>query len=430
MTTAPSAPRGVSSPSSTLSPNERARLLAYLPYYEQQLETLAAFWLRCSLDREHGGYLVPTTPDGRTIGTDKNMWCQARMTWMFSALYNQHERREEWLDAAKLGRDFMVRHGYAGDGRWRYLLSREGHVFSDSRSLTTDNNAAMALAEFATASGSDQDLGIVRATADQFFRRLGPPAVNEWYHHDLPSNYLYNATAMVTLGGLPPLRPFLPANLLDAVAEACMHRILYVCAKDEHRALFEAVSLDGEVVNNDFAQRINPGHAIEGAWFCIHEAKRNNDTRKIARAAEVTRWSFELGWDRELGGILQFTKPGGGHPVGPESPVAWGERWNDRVWWVHSESLYGLMAAAASTGDAWFIDQFDLLHGYVDKHFVDHEYGEWYAYLDPFGNVMSPLKGNWIKCFFHIPRAVLMIVRLLRELRDQQQPQSTPTRLG
>lgn len=398
----------------------RGRLLAYLPWYERQLDALAAFWLRSSLDLEHGGYLVPTSREGRTIGTDKNMWCQARMTWMFAALYNQHDPRPEWLDAARLGRDFMVKHGYSGDGRWAYLLSREGTVFDNSLSLVTDNNTAMALAEFATASGSDADVDLILATTEQYLERVGPPAVDEFYHHSLPADHLYNTTDMVTLGGLPALRPFFAKNRLDTIARAAIHRILYVYAKDDHRTLFEAVSLNGEVLDTERGQRVNPGHALEACWFCLDEARRLGDERSVQRAAEVCRWSFELGWDAELGGLLAFTKPGGGPPRGPEAPVPWGERWNDRVWWVHSEALYALADSAAATGDPWYVDAFDMLHQYVDAHFVDHDHGEWYSYLDPFGNVMASQKGSWIKCFFHVPRNVLMIVRLLRRLRDEE----------
>ncbi len=396
----------------------RDRLLAHLPYYERQLETLCAFWLRCAMDREHGGYLVQISRDGRTLGTDKYVWCQARMTWMFSALFNHYQRRVEWLDAASLGRDFLVKHAHMGDGRWAYLLSRDGRVFNDSRSLVTDNNTAMALAEFATASGRDDDRPLIQTTAEQYFQRVAPPAVNEWFHHNLPTGYLHNAADMVTLGGLSALRPYFPSDRLDATARAAMQRILFVHAKDEHRALFETVSLDGNVVDTDWGRRVNPGHALEASWFCLDEALRLGELAVVRRAAEVCRWSFELGWDREHGGIVAFTKPGGGRPLGPEAPVPWGERWNDRVWWVHSEALYALAAAAVATNDPWFVDQFDMLHRYVDAHFVDHEYGEWYSYLDAYGNVLSPQKGSWVKCFFHIPRNLLMIVRLLRRLRN------------
>ncbi len=404
----------------TAGESVRSRLLKHLDYYEQQLETLSAFWLRCSLDREHGGFLVPTSTTGKTIGSDKNMWCQSRQTWMFAALYNHFEQRPEWLEAARLGRDFMVEHGYAGEGRWAYLLSRDGRVLDDNRSLVTDNNTAMALAECATATGSDEDVALIRATADQYFERVGPPAVDEWYHHSLPPGYLWNVVDMVTLGGLPALRPFYPGAKLDAIADAAMGRILFTFARDDERTLFECLTLDGEVVQTERGLRVNPGHALEAVWFCLDEALRAGDKAKVQRALEVCRWSFELGWDKDKGGIVAFTNPGGGKPVGPETPTPWGERWNDRIWWVHSEALYALAASAAVSDDPWYVDAFEKLHRYVDAHFVDHENGEWYSYVDENGEVLTPQKGSWIKCFFHIPRNLMMLTLLLRRLREAE----------
>jgi N-acylglucosamine 2-epimerase len=395
------------------------KLLSYRDFYEDQLEQVVAFWLKRTLDRDHGGYLVPISRMGVVSATDKNMWCQARQTWMFSAMYNHIEPRDEWLNAARLGRDFMVKYGYRGEGRWAYLLDREGNLLNDSRSLTTDNNSAMALGEFARASKSDEDVPIIRATIEQYVQRLGPPAVCEWYHHDLSTDYIWNAIHMVTLGGIPAIRPFFDPPFIDSLASDSVERILFTFAKDEYQTLFEALAPNGDVVKTEIGLRVNPGHAIESTWFCMEEGIRRNDRRFIDRASEVCRWSYELGWDKQFGGILAFTTPGGGRPPGPESPNPWGERWDDKVWWVHSEALYGLALSAATSNDPWFVDAFDELHQYVIKHFIDHEYGEWYQYLDRHGEAQSPVKGSWIKCMFHIPRNLMKIVLLLRHLEKR-----------
>lgn len=392
----------------------RDSLRVYLAYYEDQLETLSDFWLRASLDSEYGGYLVPTSRDGRTLGTDKNMWCQTRMTWMFAALYKHYEKRPEWLAAARLGRDFIVKHGYLGDGRWAYLLSRDGEIYNRSLSLVTDHNSAMALAEYAAASGSEDDASVIADTVEQYFQRVTPPVVDQWYHQSLTSAYQHNTVPMVTLGGMKSLRPYLGQERSDALSRQAIQQILYVQASDKHRAVFEAVGLDGAVMSSSYGQRVNPGHSLEAAWFCLEEAKRLGEDDWVRRAAEVCRWSFELGWDATRGGLYAFTCPAGGRPPGPETAVPWGERWDDRIWWVHSEALYALAASAVSSGDAWFVDRFQMLHNYIDQHFVDHEHGEWYSYLDPDGIALLPQKGTWIKCFFHIPRNIMMLINLLR----------------
>jgi len=40
------------------------------------------------------------------------------------------------------------------------------------------------------------------------------------------------------------------------------------------------------------------------------------------------------------------------------------------------------------------------------------EFKEWFAYLDRFGNVTHTLKGGKWKCFFHLPRMLLVCSEL------------------
>lgn len=130
---------------------------------------------------------------------------------------------------------------------------------------------------------------------------------------------------------------------------------------------------------------------------------------------------MRTGRDERLGGIVAFTKPGGGAPLGPEAPVPGGERWNDRIWWVHSEALCALAMAGAVSGDAWYVDAFEKLHRYVNDRFIDHEHSEWFMYLDCHGEVLAPQKGAWVKCFFHLPRNVMKLVCLMRGLKRQME---------
>lgn len=400
----------------------RSRLTEHLSFYEEQCERLAGFWVEHSRDTEHDGFLIPCNRRGQNLGTDKYLWCQARQTWTFAAFYNHIEKREVWRDMAESGRRFLIAHGHLGEGRWGYLCSRDGRMLNRNLSLVTDNNAATALAELATATGDPRDRDLIHLTLDQYLDRQNPPAVDEWYHHSLPPEYLWNGIDMLLLGSVPAIRDHVDAERLERAAEQAMQRILFVYAKDSHQALFEAVDPEGNTVDDDSGQRINPGHGLEALWFCLELAKQRDDQSKIDRAVEVVRWMFERGWDSQRGGMLAFTGPDGGKPRGAEAPVPWGERWDDRIWWVHSESLCALAMAGAVSGDPWFADAFDKLHDYVVEHFIDREYGEWYQYLDRYGQVISPQKGSWVKCFFHIPRNVMKLVLLMRQLRDSPGP--------
>ena len=78
-------------------------------YYRAVLfDDVVPWWMRNSLDREYGGYYSLLGRDGRPWATDKYMWMNGRQVWLLSHLYNVHQQNPDWLEAAKLGAEFMV----------------------------------------------------------------------------------------------------------------------------------------------------------------------------------------------------------------------------------------------------------------------------------------------------------------------------------
>ena len=46
----------------------------------------------------------------------------------------------------------------------------------------------------------------------------------------------------------------------------------------EYKAVMEVVGPNGELIDHFDGRCLKPGHAIEGAWFILQEAKRRNKT--------------------------------------------------------------------------------------------------------------------------------------------------------
>lgn len=397
----------------SFDPTRRQELAAY--YRRHLLEDVMGFWEPRTADEEFGGYLVPHDRHGVRVGTDKNMWCQSRQTWMFAALHNQLGASvpgNRWLELAKLGRDFMVEHGHAGGGRWHYLLDRQGRVLNPAGSLFTDLNCLMALCEYATASGSDADRELIETTFETAKRNLADRSFTEYHHFALDPRYIWHGPSMLIVGLAPVLRPVLGEQRTAEFITPHLDRVLHTFTKDEHQALFEVLDADGNVMDSELGQRLNPGHALESAWFCMEEALYRNDDKAAQRAAQIVDWSYRLGHDAEHGGILGFVDPKGQRPRGPEMIAAWGERWNEKIWWVQAETLYALALTAHTTDDETARDRFLDLHDYCRQFMADPEHGEWYAYLHRHGTPKEADKGNWIKCGFHLPRALMRLVTL------------------
>ena len=96
--------------------------------------------------------------------------------------------------------------------------------------------------------------------------------------------------------------PILTQQIDDSIAELrrdFMH--------PEFKALLETVGPHGEFIDSNMGRTINPGHCIETAWFLLEEAKYRNWDKDITELAlTILDWSWEWGWDKEFGGIINF----------------------------------------------------------------------------------------------------------------------------
>ncbi|HEX8916085.1 MAG TPA: AGE family epimerase/isomerase, partial [Humisphaera sp.] len=177
--------------------------------------------------------------------------------------------------------------------------------------------------------------------------------------------------------------------------------------KPEHRALMEVVAPGGEVIDHFDGRTLNPGHAIEAAWFVMHEGRRRNDGRLKSLGLTILDWMWARGWDDEHGGIFYFRDLRG-------LPVQ--EYWHDmKFWWPHCEAVIATHLAYTLTGDPRYAGWHRLVHDWSFKHFPDPEHGEWYGYLHRDGRVSTTLKGNMWKGPFHLPRMLWCCWRLADE---------------
>ena len=82
-------------------------------YSKQLLEDTVPFWFPRSYDFEHGGFLLMRDRNGELIDDDKAVWIQGRATWLLSTLYNTVEKKQDWLEGARLGYEFLTKHCFA-----------------------------------------------------------------------------------------------------------------------------------------------------------------------------------------------------------------------------------------------------------------------------------------------------------------------------
>ena len=214
---------------------------------------------------------------------------------------------------------------------------------------------------------------------------------------------------MISLATAQELRTCLGDDSFDADIDACIEEIQRDFVKPELECVMETVGPNGEVLDHFDGRLLNPGHAIEGAWFILNEARhRGNDPALTELGCSMLDWMWARGWDEKHGGIFYFRDVHG-------KPVQ--EYWHDmKFWWPHNETILATLLAHLMTGDARYEQMHRQVHDWAYAHFPDAEHGEWFGYLHRDGRVSVPLKGNLWKGPFHLPRMQLLAWQWLKEI--------------
>jgi N-acylglucosamine 2-epimerase len=290
-----------------------------------------------------------------------------------------------------------------------YAVTRDGRPLRKRRYLFTETFGVIALAEFARAAGDEQALQQARDLYRLILRYYKTPGLLEPKVIPATRQLKSHAMPMILLATTQVLRQAGNDPLYQQVIDESLAEVFDHFVRPEFRVLLENVGPNGEFLDEPDGREVNPGHAIETAWFIMEESRyRNNDPELLARACEILDWSLEIGWDEQYGGILYF-KDCKGYP----SPRY---EHDMKLWWPHNEAIYATLLAYYLTGNKRYIDWHTKLHDWAYAHFPDREHGEWYGYLHRDGSVSSTLKGNMWKGPFHLPRMQLNCWKLLEKM--------------
>jgi N-acylglucosamine 2-epimerase len=372
-------------------------LIALQDFYKNQLlNDTVPFWFPRSFDRECGGFLLMRDAGGELIDDDKAVWIQGRATWLLSTLYNTVDRKQEWLLGAKIGYDFLNDFCFDTDGQMFFYVTRDGKPIRKRRYFFSETFYVIAAAAYAKASDDQQ----AAANARRVFGECIAYASGE---KKLASKFTDTRTSkgigvpMIMINTAQQLRETIGDDRCDEWIAKWIKEIEQFFVKDDIRCVMEQVAPDGSIIDHIDGRTLNPGHAIEGAWFVLHEAKyRNNDPHLTALGCKMLDYMWERGWDEKYGGILYFRDV-------YNKPVQ--EYWQDmKFWWPHNETIIATLMAYLMTGETKYAEWHKKVHDYAYKYFHDKDNGEWFGYLHRDGTLAQTAKGNLFKGPFHLPR--------------------------
>ena len=381
-------------------------------YRDYLLDRVVPFWLEHSLDLEFGGYFTCLQRDGSVFDTDKFVWLQCREVWTFSMLYNNVEQRQEWLDAALMGADFLLRHGRDNQGNWYFSLDRKGLPLMEAHSIFSDCFAAMAFAQLYKATQDRKYSEVAKNTFEIILQRKEAPKGRFSKTYSGTRDIKGFSLPMILCNLVLEIEHLLDESLVESVLREGVHEVMDIFYKPDLGVILENVALNGGIVDSFEGRLVNPGHGLESMWFVMDIARRWGDTELVSRCTEIILQLLEFGWDTKYGGIFYFRDIKGFPPQQLE--------WDQKLWWVHLEALIAVVKGYEMTGDTRLEVWIARLHEYIWNHFVDPEYGEMFGYLKRDGALLVDSKGGKWKGFFHVPRALFQLWKLMEKIVEKQ----------
>ena len=376
-------------------------------YKNDLLNNIMPFWLKNGWDRLHGGVYTCLNRDGSIMDTTKSVWFQGRFAFTCAFAYNNIQKNNEWLMAAKSTLDFIEQHCFDKDGRMYFSVTAEGKPLRKRRYVFSETFAAIAMAEYALATN---DKNYARKASDLFKdikRFLDTPGILD-PKFEPGVDLRGHSIVMILINVASCIRMVYPDAILDEQIKESVYQLRNYFMHPEFSALLETVGPNGEFIDTNLTRTINPGHCIETSWFLMEEAKQKRDAELLKTALTILDWSWDWGWDSTYGGIINFRDCKNLPPQDYSQDM--------KFWWPQCEAIIANLYAYQATGDMKYLERHKQISEWTYEHFPDTEYDEWFGYLHRDGTVAQPAKGNLYKGPFHVPRMMIISYSLCQEI--------------
>ena len=389
--------------------NVKEYIKSWAESYKKDLtENIMPFWMKYGLDRENGGVYTCVDRDGSLMDTTKSVWFQGRFAFICSFAYNNVEKNQEWLDAAKSTLEFIEKHCFDEQGHMYFSVTAEGKPLRKRRYVFSETFAAIAMSEYALATGDQHWAKRAIQVFEDTQRFLATPGfLPAKFEADVKLQGHSIVMILINVGSC--IRKVVDDPKLTQQIDESIEKLRKYFIHPEFKCLLETVGENGEFIDTNMTRTINPGHCIETSWFIMEEAKlRGWDKPMLDMALQVFDWSWDWGWDKQYGGIINFRDCKTLPPQDYSQDM--------KFWWPQCETIIASLYAYLGTGDEKYLYRHERISEWTYAHFPDAEYGEWYGYLHRDGTVAQPAKGNLYKGPFHIPRMMIKGYMLCQEI--------------
>jgi mannose/cellobiose epimerase-like protein (N-acyl-D-glucosamine 2-epimerase family) len=385
-------------------------------YRDALFEDFLPFMDRHVIDHEEGGFCCHTDRRGNNLSRNKNSWYEGRGIWVYSYLFNRFGGDEKHLEVARKAVAFIERSRPSQPGElWpRRLLPNGRPLSTPDDSIYGTMFIAEGFAEYSIAAGKpeywDEAKRLALICQSRYDAADYLPAIGKTYLGEsappFPGARILGHW-MVFLRLATQMLRHREDPEIEGIADRCVQAIIEAHHHPDFDLTNELVNHDLSRPDNDYAQLVYTGHAIETYWMLMDEAVRREDDALYREAFRRFVRHFTVAWDDVYGGVFRNL---------------WHveeNRWSvDKVLWAQEEPLIGSLLSLTVSPRPEGIEIFERLFPYVwEKYPLKNQgFPLWVFSTDR--RVSYTEKATRVENFHH-PRHLMMALEFLTDLQPQ-----------
>ena len=368
-------------------------------FYLKELKNVLTFWCEHGYDEVNRGFNTYLDEKGKVYCEDKSVWAQGRGVYIFSKAYQYIEKNDKWLKIAKDTYSFIQEKAFFDNNKMYFRITKDGLPIQKRRYWFSEAFYVMASIALYEVTFDFKYLLEGRRVYNIIFDKYGKELSEEPKFN--PENYhLQDLSSSMIFLSLAQAMEKVDIDFQDNYKEhinISKANILNKHYNFDLKALLENVDETGKFDDSPKGRLVNPGHSLECAWFLLD--LDNISQEEFNKIKNIALWSYELGWDKEKGGLKYFVDIFNKPLEQLECDL--------KLWWPHTEALIVFLKLYLKTNDKKFYDIYQNIYDFTKNNFIVDNL-EWIGYLRYDNSPLNFSKGNLFKGPFHIPRMLMM----------------------
>lgn len=400
-------------------------------FYLEKLENKFYPYWEKYIDNEYGGILncISNTTD-ELVSTNKYSWSQGRFLYIQARLLTLIDKgivtkinKDNIISSANKTIQFIKQYVIDSSYKVNFLLSQTGNRIIEEEtgrydsSIYADCFILLGLVQWAIATNNDGHILLITNLFKSIKNRI---ADGDYLTQPYPiaPGYKAHGINMIMLNTTYEMLLYktkfnLPTKAEESYALSLVDEILSEFTSNN--LIREFISTNDNENRLIIDRHINPGHTLEDLWF-IYEtlAELNVEKPYMPILTKIAKTTFNLGWDKELGGIFRYADKEGGAVKGISAHTPFEtlieSTWDYKLWWPHSEALYLFLLLYHQSNDDVFLKLYKKVKDYSFATFPNSEDTEWTQIRQRDGKPIDEVVALPVKDPFHIMRAFINII--------------------